>query len=89
MASLTSMLDNLSTAEPPATCGITREVPSKPVLGPCGQVFDQDALARWRRTRDDCPAGCNRALEHAIMTAPEKRDASLVARLEAVAGRVL
>jgi 5'-methylthioadenosine phosphorylase len=40
-------------------------------------------------TRDDCPAGCNRALEHAIMTAPEKRDASLVARLEAVAGRVL
>ena len=61
MASLTSMLDNLSTAEPPATCGITREVPSKPVLGPCGQVFDQDALARWRRTRDDCPA-CGAAL---------------------------
>ena len=40
-------------------------------------------------TRDDCPAGCNRALEHAIMTAPEKRDPDLVARLEAVAGRVL
>ena len=61
MASLTSMLDTLSTAEPPATCGITREVPPKPVLGPCGQVFDQDALARWRRTRDDCPA-CGAAL---------------------------
>lgn len=39
--------------------------------------------------RTPCPAGCDRALEHAIMTAPEKRDAALVARLDAVAGRVL
>ncbi|MCV2865603.1 S-methyl-5'-thioadenosine phosphorylase [Defluviimonas sp. WL0075] len=36
-----------------------------------------------------CPCGCDRALEHAIMTAPNKRDAALVARLDAVAGRVL
>jgi 5'-methylthioadenosine phosphorylase len=36
-----------------------------------------------------CPHGCDRALEHAIMTAPEKRDPALLARLDAVAGRVL
>ena len=36
-----------------------------------------------------CPAGCDRALEHAIITAPEARDPALVARLGAVAGRVL
>lgn len=36
-----------------------------------------------------CPCGCDRALDHAIMTAPDKRDPALLARLDAVAGRVL
>jgi 5'-methylthioadenosine phosphorylase len=36
-----------------------------------------------------CPHGCDRALEHAILTAPEARDPALVLRLDAVAGRVL
>ena len=36
-----------------------------------------------------CPCGCDRALTHAIMTAPAQRDSDLLARLEAVAGRVL
>ncbi|MEO1274825.1 MAG: S-methyl-5'-thioadenosine phosphorylase [Pseudomonadota bacterium] len=36
-----------------------------------------------------CPHGCDRALEYAIITAPEARDPALVARLDAVAGRVL
>jgi len=36
-----------------------------------------------------CPDGCDRALDHAIMTAHDKRDPDLVARLNAVAGRVL
>ncbi|QBF32928.1 S-methyl-5'-thioadenosine phosphorylase [Thalassococcus sp. S3] len=36
-----------------------------------------------------CPHSCDRALEHAIMTAPEKRDPALLAKLDAVAGRVL
>ena len=36
-----------------------------------------------------CPCGCDRALDHAVMTAAERRDAGLVARLDAVAGRVL
>ena len=37
----------------------------------------------------DCPHGCDRALDHAVMTGPEHRDPDLVARLDAVAGRVL
>jgi len=36
-----------------------------------------------------CPDGCDRALEFGVMTAPDKRDAALVAKLDAVAGRVL
>jgi len=39
--------------------------------------------------RAPCPHGCDRALEFAILTAPEARDPALVARLDAVAGRVL
>jgi 5'-methylthioadenosine phosphorylase len=39
--------------------------------------------------RAPCPAGCDRALEHAILTQPDARDPALVARLDAVAGRVL
>ena len=39
--------------------------------------------------RVPCPHGCDRALEHALLTAPERRDPALVARLDAVAGRVL
>jgi 5'-methylthioadenosine phosphorylase len=39
--------------------------------------------------RAPCPHGCDRALDHALLTAPDKRDAALVARLDAVAGRVL
>ena len=36
-----------------------------------------------------CPHGCDRALDHAILTAEDKRDPDLLARLDAVAGRVL
>jgi len=36
-----------------------------------------------------CPIGSDRALEVAIMTAPAARDAALVAKLDAVAGRML
>ncbi|RAI58838.1 S-methyl-5'-thioadenosine phosphorylase [Roseicella frigidaeris] len=39
--------------------------------------------------RGPCPAGCDRALDHAIITAPEMRDPALLAKLDAVAGRVL
>ncbi|MFC4667052.1 S-methyl-5'-thioadenosine phosphorylase [Seohaeicola nanhaiensis] len=39
--------------------------------------------------RAPCPAGCDHALDHAILTAPDRRDPLLLARLDAVAGRVL
>lgn len=41
------------------------------------------------RQHQSCPAGSDTALEFAFMTAPEKRDPALVAKLDAVAGRVL
>ncbi|MYZ46742.1 S-methyl-5'-thioadenosine phosphorylase [Rhizobiales bacterium L72] len=41
------------------------------------------------REREPCPVGSDSALEHAIMTAPARRDPALLARLDAVAGRVL
>jgi 5'-methylthioadenosine phosphorylase len=37
----------------------------------------------------DCPHGCRTVLDHALITAPDSRDAALVAKLDAVAGRVL
>jgi len=36
-----------------------------------------------------CPQGCDRVLDTALITAPEKRDAKRMAMLDAVAGRVL
>ena len=39
--------------------------------------------------RQPCPHGCDRALEFAILTAPERRDPALMAKLDAVAARVL
>ena len=39
--------------------------------------------------RQPCPHGCDRALEYALITAPDKRDPALVAKLDAIAGRVL
>jgi 5'-methylthioadenosine phosphorylase len=41
------------------------------------------------REHPACPIGSDRALEYAIMTAPDKRDGELAAKLSAVAGRVL
>jgi 5'-methylthioadenosine phosphorylase len=36
-----------------------------------------------------CPIGSDRALDHAIMTAPAMRDPELLHKLEVVAGRIL
>jgi 5'-methylthioadenosine phosphorylase len=48
-----------------------------------------DIAARLGQTHEACPCGCDRALDFAIMTAPEARDPALLAKLDAVAGRVL
>lgn len=48
------------------------------------------ALARdFPREHEPCPIGSDRALDYAIITAPEKRDPAVLAKLDAVAGRVL
>ena len=39
--------------------------------------------------RGPCPAGCDRALEYALITAAEARDPEMVRKLDAVAGRML
>ncbi len=39
--------------------------------------------------RAPCPHGCDRALEYAILTAPQARDPALVQKLSAIMGRVL
>ncbi|RED18183.1 S-methyl-5'-thioadenosine phosphorylase [Pontivivens insulae] len=39
--------------------------------------------------RDVCPCGCDRALETALITAPEARDPEFVKKLQPIAGRVL
>ncbi len=36
-----------------------------------------------------CPQGCRHVLDHALITAPDSRDPQVLARLDAVAGRVL
>ncbi len=41
------------------------------------------------REHEACPIGSDTALEFAIMTAPDARDPELVAKLDAIAGRVL
>ncbi|MBS7811344.1 S-methyl-5'-thioadenosine phosphorylase [Roseococcus pinisoli] len=39
--------------------------------------------------RGPCPAGCDRALDHALITAPDSRDPEMLRKLDAVAGRIL
>ncbi|BAT20048.1 5'-methylthioadenosine phosphorylase [Asaia bogorensis NBRC 16594] len=41
------------------------------------------------KKRGLCPSGAERALDHAIITAPASRDPAMLAKLDAVAGRVL
>src|SRR5947199_9424999 len=47
-------------------------------------------LARdFPREHENCPIGSDRALDSALITAPEARDPELIKKLDAVAGRVL
>jgi len=40
-------------------------------------------------TYEPCPHGCDRALQFALMTSPDKRDPALMKKLEAITARVL
>ncbi len=46
-------------------------------------------IPRLGQPRGPCPAGCDRALDHALITPPAARDPELVRRLRTIAGRVL
>ncbi|MFX5574718.1 S-methyl-5'-thioadenosine phosphorylase, partial [Acinetobacter baumannii] len=47
-------------------------------------------LARdFPREHEPCPVGSDRALDAALITAPDARDLALLKKLDAVAGRVL
>ncbi len=54
-----------------------------------GRTLVANAVPRLAGRRSNCPHGCDRALEDALITAPEARDPDLLRRLDAVAGRVL
>jgi 5'-methylthioadenosine phosphorylase len=45
--------------------------------------------ADFPRDHEPCPIGSDRALDTALITAPEARDPALIKKLDAVAGRVL
>jgi 5'-methylthioadenosine phosphorylase len=45
--------------------------------------------ADFPREHEPCPIGSDRALDTALITAPDARDPALIAKLDAVAGRVL
>ncbi len=46
-------------------------------------------IPRIAPPRSLCPAGCDRALEYALITAPEAREKQMLAKLGTIAGRVL
>ncbi len=48
-----------------------------------------DVVPGLGAARGPCPYGCDRALEHALITPVDHRDPALMAKLDAVAGRVL
>ncbi len=48
-----------------------------------------EAVPALGHDRGPCPCGCDRALDHALITADKVRDAGMLKKLDAVAGRVL
>ena len=57
------------------------------------RAYDTLVVARlardFPREHEPCPIGSDRALDTALITAPEARDPELLKKLDAVAGRVL
>jgi len=54
-----------------------------------GRDLVAEVLPRLNGRTEPCPQGCHHALDYAVVTAPEARDPAMVAKLDAVAGRVL
>jgi 5'-methylthioadenosine phosphorylase len=54
-----------------------------------GRALVRDVLPRLEGRTAACEKGCHHALDTALITAPEVRDPAMLAKLDAVAGRVL
>jgi len=54
-----------------------------------GRALVQEVVPALGAPRRPCAAGCDRALEYALVTPQQHRDPALMAKLDAVAGRVL
>jgi 5'-methylthioadenosine phosphorylase len=54
-----------------------------------GQALVAKAVPRLKSRPDHCPQGCDRVLDAALITAPEKRAPQVLRKLDAVAGRIL
>ena len=54
-----------------------------------GRALVKDVAPRLAGRTSKCPYGCHTALDAAIITAPDARDPGMIAKLEAVAVRVL
>ena len=54
-----------------------------------GRALVKDVAPRLAGRAEICDHGCHRALETALITAPDARDPAMMKKLEAVAGRVL
>lgn len=70
---------------------VTVEAVVRVLLGNADKARDlvRNVVPRIGAARGLCPAGCDRALDNAVITAEHMRDPALVAKLGAVAGRVL
>ena len=54
-----------------------------------GQALVRETAPMLAGRGESCSAGCHRALDAALITAPEARDPDVLAKLDAIAGRVL
>ncbi|MEK9754200.1 MAG: S-methyl-5'-thioadenosine phosphorylase, partial [Rhodospirillaceae bacterium] len=54
-----------------------------------GRALVKQTAPKLSSRAESCHAGCQTALETAIISAPDARDPAMVAKLDAVAGRVL
>ncbi len=54
-----------------------------------GRALVKEVAPKLKGRDAACSEGCHRALENAVITAPEARDPAMIEKLDAVAGRVL
>ena len=70
---------------------VTVDAVVKVLLGNADKARDlvKTLIPKLGTRRSFCPAGCDHALEYALITAPEARDPEVLKKLKVVAGRVL